>query len=96
MLKHYAVALTALLTFSTMAHADDFGPRFANEAHAAFSDPTFSNQPIASVNEFMGDMNDIAAQLQGIMPAAGDETPNNNSTTPTHIDNTSGPNQHDE
>ena len=80
MTHRFIFAIAALLALSTTTYAaDDFGPRFANESPAGFGNPTTQTDAIAatsedSVDEFMGDMNDIANQLQNIMPAAGEET----------------------
>ena len=87
MTNRFAFLVTALLALSTATYAaDDFGPRFTNEAPAGFGNPTPTS---AETNDFMADMNDIANQLQNIMPAAGDE---NAAETP-ETQNTNAPTQ---
>ena len=81
MTHRFILTVAALLTFSVSAYAaDDFGPRFANQTLAGFTNPAPTTPP-SEVNEFMADMNDLATQLQNIMPAAGDE-PTKNPTEP--------------
>ena len=73
MTYRFPIALLALCTLSMQAQAiDDFGPRFTNQAPAGFSNPAPSAEP-ENVNNFIADMTDLAAQLQNIAPAAGEE-----------------------
>ena len=71
----FIVFTMALFVFSH-TQADDFGPRFMNEAPAALSAPDAGPETMSAdgvVDAFIS-MDDMAEQLQNIMPAAGDET----------------------
>lgn len=65
----FALLLSVLLGFAPItATADDFGPRFDNKAPKGLGDYTAPEHEISDVA-----MDDVAKDLQDIMPAAGEE-----------------------
>lgn len=64
-----SVATVLFFGFTQSTHADEYGERFYNHTPtgmAEYTAPSYETPDIA--------MDDIAAELQDIMPAAGDET----------------------
>ncbi len=59
-------ATLMLCTFSYSANADEYGERFYNQTPVGMADYTVPEQQMIA-------MDDVATQMQDIMPAAGEE-----------------------
>lgn len=69
-----AMTILGVISLSFSAHADDFGPRFDDTTPPGLADYTVEETPDIA-------MDDMAKDLQDIMPAAGEEEPENNVQT---------------
>lgn len=68
-LSVFLLAFTLCVGVSTHSFADEFGDRFYNQAPAGLGDYTAESHEIPDIA-----MDDVAKDLQDIMPAAGEET----------------------
>ncbi len=65
-MRFTAIAILGVMAFGITAHADDFGPRFSETTPPGLADYTVEETPDIA-------MDDLAKDLQDIMPAAGEK-----------------------
>ena len=69
-MKRIVFSFLLVLSLSSPALADEFGDRFYNQTPAGLGDYTMPEEGIPMVS-----IDDIAQDLQDVMPAAGEEAP---------------------
>lgn len=65
-MRAIALVITGVVGLSLSAHADGFGPRFYNQTPPGLADYTVEETPDIA-------MDDLAKELNEIMPATGEE-----------------------
>jgi hypothetical protein len=78
-MKNALLFAAAFLLIPAFASADEFGARFDGGGHSAlgtqFHDVLAEAEPKDVIIEDESDLDALAAELQNIMPAAGEEEP---------------------